>query len=68
MVLPALALGLIWTVFAAVVLIKLRIHARYYLAPTYFLMVAAALWLAGRFDSPRVRWLAVSGNPDPGSG
>lgn len=59
-VLPALALGLIWTVFAALVLIKLRIHARYYLAPTYFLMVAASLWLAGRFGSARGRRLAGS--------
>lgn len=58
-VLPALALGLIWTAFNAVALIKLRIHARYYITPTYFFLVAASLWWVGRFGMSGRRWVTV---------
>lgn len=62
-VIPALALGLIWTVFAAIALVKLRLHARYYLAPTYFFLVAAALWWishSGRFGGRRIAGAAIA--------
>lgn len=49
-IVPALVLGLIWAVFAAAALASLRIHARYYLAPTYFVLVAVSLWLVGRYS------------------
>ncbi|HNE38885.1 glycosyltransferase family 39 protein [Accumulibacter sp.] len=48
LIVPALALGLIWAVFAAFALASMRIHARYYLAPTYFFLVATSFWLYGR--------------------
>lgn len=47
---PALILGVIWTVFAAIALVKLRIHARYYIAPTYFFLMAATVWFAGQVN------------------
>jgi hypothetical protein len=58
--LPALALALIWGVFASVVLLKMRIHARYYLTPTYFLMVAAALWWFAHIGTVNKRATALA--------
>ena len=56
----ALILALIWSVFTAVALVKLRIHARYYVAPTYFLVVAATLWLSRRPAAPGRAWLVAA--------
>lgn len=36
--------GIVWSVFAFVVLMKLKLLPRYYMVPTYFFAVATALW------------------------
>lgn len=60
--------GVIWFLFSAIALIKLKLLPRYYMVPTYFFAVAAALWFRTELLPKRRIWavailiLAVSVN------
>jgi 4-amino-4-deoxy-L-arabinose transferase-like glycosyltransferase len=55
----AVIAGIIWTLFAAVALYRMKILSRYYIVPTYLLTIATALWVSHVLIPQRRRLVAL---------